>query len=225
MNTPQSGWPPNWPNIRDPLVLDAMAAVPRHLFVPRELEEQAYQDEPLPIGLNQTISQPYIVALMTQALQLQPTSRVLEIGTGSGYQAAVLATITPHVWSVETLPLLAEMARDRLARLRYPVLVKQGEGRLGWPEHAPYDGIIVTAAPAEVPPALVQQLAPEGRLVIPVGGSHWDQVLWQIVKHPEGRLSAQRLGEVRFVPLTGDRPGEDNPEQARIRAELRRLLH
>jgi len=225
MNTPQSGWPPNWPNIRDPLVLDAMAAVPRHLFVPRELEEQAYQDEPLPIGLNQTISQPYIVALMTQALQLQPTSRVLEIGTGSGYQAAVLATITPHVWSVETLPLLAEMARDRLARLGYPVMVKQGEGRLGWPEHAPYDGIIVTAAPAEVPPALVQQLAPEGRLVIPVGGSHWDQVLWQIVKHPEGQLSAQRLGEVRFVPLTGDRPGEDNPEQARIRAELRRLLH
>jgi len=104
-------------------------------------------------------------------------------------------------------------------------MVKQGEGRLGWPEHAPYDGIIVTAAPAEVPPALVQQLAPEGRLVIPVGGSHWDQVLWQIVKHPEGRLSARRLGEVRFVPLTGDRPGEDNPEQARIRAELRRLLH
>ena len=165
----RSGWPPPWPDITDRAVLAAIAAVPRHRFVPPQQQAQAYEDAPLPIGLGQTISQPYIVALMTQALHLTPTSRVLEIGTGSGYQSAVLASITPHVWSVEMLAELAGAARERLHRLGYPVEVKAGDGRLGWPEHAPYDGIIVTAAAPDVPPALVAQLADTGRLVIPVG--------------------------------------------------------
>ena len=225
MDTAHPGWPPIWPEITDPLVRHAVASVPRHLFVPREYEDQAYDDAPLPIGLNQTISQPFIVAYMTQALELDASSRVLEIGAGSGYQAAILATITPHVWSVETLPVLADSARERLARLGYPVAVRTGDGRSGWPEHAPYDAIIVTAAPAAVPPALVRQLAPAGRLVTPLGGNPRDQWLWRIRKDAAGRLSAQRLGEVRFVPLTGrDEPGADDPELVAVRAELDRLL-
>jgi protein-L-isoaspartate(D-aspartate) O-methyltransferase len=202
-----------------------MATVPRHLFVPREYEDQAYDDAPLPIGLNQTISQPFIVALMTQALELTGDSRVLEIGTGSGYQAAVLATITPHVWSVEALPILADSARERLARLGYRAEVKTGDGRLGWPESAPYDAIIVTAAPASVPPALVRQLAPRGRLVVPVGANQWDQWLWLIRKDAAGRLSAKRLGEVRFVPLVSrSEPSDADAGLAAISAELERLL-
>ena len=225
MDSAHPGWPPVWPEITDPLVRHAIASVPRHLFVPQEVEEQAYDDAPLPIGLNQTISQPFIVALMTQALELTESSRVLEIGTGSGYQAAVLATITPHVWSIEALPVLADAARDRLARLGYSVEVKSGDGRLGWREHAPYDAIIVTAAPASVPPALVQQLAPDGRLVIPVGAHPWDQWLWLIRKDAQGQLSAKRLGEVRFVPLIRrSEPREDDAELAAISAELDQLL-
>ena len=224
MHTERSHWPPAWPEITDPLVLDAMASVPRHLFVPPDFQDQAYEDAPLPIGLNQTISQPFIVAVMTQALWIGSDSRVLEVGTGSGYQAAVLATISRHVWSVEALPALADTARERLARLGYWVTVKMGDGRLGWPEHAPYDAIVVTAAPAEVPPALVQQLAPGGRLVIPFGESQWDQVLWRIVKGDDGRLRADRLGEVRFVPLTGSVPPvAEDASQAEIRAELEQL--
>jgi protein-L-isoaspartate(D-aspartate) O-methyltransferase len=202
-----------------------MASVPRHLFVPQEYADQAYDDAPLPIGLNQTISQPFIVALMTQALALTGESRVLEIGTGSGYQAAVLATITPHIWSVESLPILAEAARERLARLGYAVKVRTGDGRLGWPENAPYDAIVVTAAPARVPPALVRQLAPGGRLVAPVGANLWDQWLWLIGKDAEGKLSAKRLGEVRFVPLIGrGEPQGGDEELDAIAAELDRLL-
>ena len=163
-------------------MLAAIAAVPRHRFVPPQHQERAYDDAPLPIGLGQTISQPYIVALMTQALNLTPATRVLEIGTGSGYQSAVLASITPHVWSVETLAELAGTARERLHGLGYPVMIKTGDGRLGWPEHAPYDGIIVTAAAPEVPPALVAQLVEGGRLVIPVGETSWNQTLWLIEK-------------------------------------------
>ena len=225
MDTLPARWPPAWPEITDPLVLDALASAPRHLFVPPEHRDQAYEDAPLPIGFNQTISQPFIVAAMTQALRLNGESRVLEIGTGSGYQAAVLAHITPHVWSVEALPVLAAAARERLARLGYPVTVKTGDGRLGWPEHAPYDAVVVTAAPAEVPPALVQQLAPGGRLVIPLGARQWDQTLWRIVKGPDGRLSAERLGDVRFVPLIRSAPpAPEDAEQAGIREELARLL-
>ena len=144
----RSNWPPAWPDITDRAVLTAIESVPRHRFVPPQHKAQAYDDAPLPIGLGQTISQPYIVVLMTQALHLTPASRVLEIGTGSGYQSAVLASITPHVWSVETLAELAGTVLERLHGQGYPVAIMSGDGRLGWPEHAPYDGIIVTAARA-----------------------------------------------------------------------------
>jgi protein-L-isoaspartate(D-aspartate) O-methyltransferase len=196
----RGGWPPPWADITDRTVVAAIAAVRRHLFVPPQYQEQAYDDKPLPIGLGQTISQPYIVALMTQALDLTPTSRVLEIGTGSGYQSAVLASITPYVWSVETLAELAGAARERLHGLGYPVEVKAGDGRLGWSEHAPYDGIIVTAAAPDVPPALVAQLAAAGRLVIPVSETAWYQTLW-LIRKDAGRLRREFLCEVRFVPL------------------------
>ncbi len=219
-------WPPHWPNVRDTAVLDALAAVPRHLFVPPAYQADAYEDIALPIGQAQTISQPYIVALMTQALRLTSESRVLEIGTGSGYQAAILAQITPHVWSVETLPELARSAEERLHGLGYEVTVKVGDGRLGWLEHAPYDCIIVTAAAVAVPPALVAQLKDGGRLVVPVGESAWDQVLWLIEKMPGGGLQAQWLADVRFVPLvasvTQDEP--EGPAFSAIRQELERVL-
>jgi protein-L-isoaspartate(D-aspartate) O-methyltransferase len=222
----RSGWPPPWPDITDRAVLAAIAAVPRHLFVPAQYQAQAYDDAPLPIGLGQTISQPYIVALMTQALHLTPTSRVLEIGTGSGYQSAVLASITPHVWSVETLAELAGAARERLHGLGYPVEVEAGDGRLGWPEHAPYDGIIVTAAAPDVPPALVAQLTDTGRLVIPVGETAWNQTLW-LIKKTAGRLAREFLCEVRFVPLvtTASHSTEmEDPALADIRSQLRAMF-
>jgi protein-L-isoaspartate(D-aspartate) O-methyltransferase len=215
-------WPPRWPDVNDPAVLAAMAAVPRHLFVPLQYRDQAYEDFPLPIGHGQTISQPYIVALMTQALGLRPDSRVLEIGTGSGYQSAILAHITPHVWSVETIAELAEIARERLQGLGYSVHVRAGDGRLGWPEHAPYDGIIVTAASPDVPPALVVQLAEGGRLVIPVGEGSWDQVLW-LIRRERDRLQKQYLADVRFVPLVAaTHPTE--PEDAEV-GQIRKELH
>ncbi len=223
MNRTHPTW--YWPDVTDPLVLDAMAKVPRHLFVPRDLQDQAYDDIPLPIGLRQTISQPYIVALMTQALGICPGSRVLEVGTGSGYQAAVLATIAGHVWSVEALAELAGTAQDRLQSLGYAVEVKTGDGSLGWPEHAPYDAIVVTAAAPEIPPALVQQLADGGRLVIPLGEAHWEQVLWRIDKTPERGLQARRLADVRFVPLVRlGAEGAAAEETQALRAELRRLV-
>lgn len=199
-------WPPRWPDITDAAVLDALRAVPRHRFVPPEYRAQAYADVPLSIGHRQTISQPYIIALMTQALHLTADCHVLEIGTGSGYQAAILAQITPYVRSVETLAELAGAARERLTGLGYSVEVKVGDGCLGWPEHAPYDAIIVTAAATEIPPALVVQLAEGGRLVIPVGENAWDQVLWLIEKRL-GQLQARRLADVRFVPLVASSVG------------------
>lgn len=214
-------WPPQWSDVGDPAVLGAMAAVPRHLFVPPQYRDQAYEDIPLPIGHGQTISQPYIVALMTQALRLRSDSRVLEIGTGSGYQSAILAHITPAVWSVETIPELAEMARERLRGLGLNASVRAGDGRLGWPEHAPYDGIIVTAASPDVPPALAAQLAEGGRLVIPVGGGSWDQVLWLIRKEGEV-LQRQYLADVRFVPLVAT-PSAPEPEDAAL-AQVREQL-
>jgi len=218
-------WPPHWPDITDAAVRGAIAAVPRHLFVPPEHRNQAYEDMPLPIGRGQTISQPYIVALMTQALRLTPASRVLEIGTGSGYQAAILAHITRHVWSIETLPDLAEAARARLHGLGYEVEVQVGDGRLGWPAQAPFDGIIVTAAATDVPPALAAQLAENGRLVIPVGKSLWDQSLW-LIKRAGGRLRRELLAEVRFVPLvaTTSRDQPEDPALADVRCELRDLF-
>jgi protein-L-isoaspartate(D-aspartate) O-methyltransferase len=220
------GWPPRWPDVTDPAVLAAMANVPRHLFVAPQYRADAYEDIPLPIGQGQTISQPYIVAVMTQTLRLTPNSRVLEIGTGSGYQAAVLASITPHVYSVEMIPELARAAVERLYGLGYHVRVRVGDGGLGWPEHAPYDGIIVTAAGPEVPPALALQLAEGGRLVIPVGDSAWDQMLWLIEKMQGGGLSAERLAEVRFVPLVATlaQSEPEDPDEAAAAAAMREQL-
>jgi protein-L-isoaspartate(D-aspartate) O-methyltransferase len=227
----REGWPPRWPDITDQAVRAALAATPRHLFVPPELRDQAYEDIALPIGQGQTISQPYIVALMTQALRLTPDSRVLEVGTGSGYQTAILAHITAHVWSVEVLPELARAAGERLRGLgwAHDVQIKVGDGSLGWPKQAPYDAIIVTAAGSEIPPVLVQQLAPGGRLVMPVGGSAWDQTLWLVEKGsgngPDETLRAERLAEVRFVPLVAGHPRSDpDPTLAALRRRLRELL-
>lgn len=189
-------------DVSDPDVLEAMTAVPRHLFVPAEYLSQAYEDHPLPIGYGQTISQPYIVALMTEKLQIKRGDKVLEIGTGSGYQAAVLAHLGAQVYSVEIIPELARAADERLKQLGYPVAVKQGDGYFGWEEHAPYDAIIVTAAPDHVPQPLVKQLKDGGRLVIPVGPRGSYQTLWQFTRQGDD-LKAVNLGGVLFVPLVG----------------------
>jgi protein-L-isoaspartate(D-aspartate) O-methyltransferase len=187
--------------IRDPRVLEAMRKVPRHLFVPPELRDRAYRDCPLPIGYGQTISQPYIVAFMTEAARLTPESVVLEIGTGSGYQAAILAELARQVYSVERLSPLATRAQQTLASLGYRnVEVRQGDGYQGWPEHAPYDAIVVTAAPPTVPTALLDQLAVEGTLVVPVGESKASQSLLILHKTPEGVVQKEAF-PVQFVPM------------------------
>jgi protein-L-isoaspartate(D-aspartate) O-methyltransferase len=190
--------------VQDPAVLEAMRRVRREAFVPRHLARRAYADQPLPIGQGQTISQPYIVATMTESLRLRPGDRVLEIGTGSGYAAAVLAEIAAEVYTVERLATLAEAARRRLAALRYTnVHVRQGDGSLGWPEHAPYDAIVVTAGGPEVPPSLLKQLAVGGRLVMPVGGNPLAQQLVRVVRTGETIYEREELGDVAFVPLIG----------------------
>lgn len=182
-------------------VLTAMAWVPRHLFVPPELAGQAYNDHPLPIGHGVTISQPYIVALMTQAAEIEPGQAVLEVGTGSGYQAAILATLTDKVYSIELIPELARSAGERLARLGYgQVQIKNGDGYRGWPEFAPFDAIIVTAAAPEIPPALKDQLKDGGRLVIPVGPSFGLQYLLRLTKQGNN-FREEMLSPVAFVPL------------------------
>ncbi|HHS98349.1 MAG TPA: protein-L-isoaspartate(D-aspartate) O-methyltransferase [Chloroflexi bacterium] len=202
--------------ITDERVLEAMRTVPRHLFVPEEEREYAYGDYPLPIGFGQTISQPYIVALMTELLELKPGDKVLEVGTGSGYQAAVLASIPDvEVYSIEIIPELAQSAKERLERLGYKVHCKQGDGYYGWPEHAPYDAIIVTAAPDHVPPPLLDQLAEGGRMVIPVGPPGGYQTLWKFVKEEGGELKAYNMGGVAFVPLTGPGAEEHRHEGGR----------
>jgi protein-L-isoaspartate(D-aspartate) O-methyltransferase len=189
--------------ISDPKVLAAMARVPRHLFVPPELRPYAYDDRPLPIGHGQTISQPYIVALSTQALALTPQDRVLEIGTGSGYQTAVLAELAGEVFTVERLPELSREAQRRLTALGYRnVKFKVGDGTKGWPEEAPFSAILVTAAAPQVPPSLVDQLAEGGRLVIPLGG-RTSQDLWLLIKR-KGRLEREYLCPCTFVPLIGE---------------------
>jgi protein-L-isoaspartate(D-aspartate) O-methyltransferase len=191
--------------VRDRRVLDAVGKVPRHLFVPAGLREEAYDDSPLPIGLGQTISQPYIVAYMTELLRIEPTHRVLEIGTGSGYQAAVLAELAAEIYSVELVPELADRARATLEAAGYAkVKLLTGDGYQGWSEHAPYDRIIVTAAPDEVPPRLVEQLADGGRLVIPVG-THSQSI--RLITKRGGRVSEDTTISVRFVPLV--RPGRE----------------
>lgn len=192
--------------VSDAAVLRAMETVPRHRFVPENYLGQAYADHPLPIGYGQTISQPYIVALMTELLDLEPGERVLEIGTGSGYQAAVLAELVDEVYSIEIIPELAKSAAQRLRELGYDnVRTKQGDGYYGWEEHAPFDAIIVTCAPDHVPQPLVNQLAEGGRLVVPIGPPGGYQTLWQYVREAEG-LKAYNLGGVRFVPLLREVP-------------------
>jgi len=189
--------------IRDERVLSAMARVPRHLFVPPELVPYAYEDRPLPIGAGQTISQPYIVALSTQALELSLQDRVLEIGTGSGYQAAVLAELAGEVYTVERLPELSQAARERLERLGYRNLhFRVGDGTKGWPDEAPFDAILVTAAAPKVPQSLVEQLAEGGRLVIPIGGRE-SQDLW-LMRRRTRRLEKVYLCPCTFVPLIGE---------------------
>ncbi len=180
-----------------------MAKVPRHLFVPEALWHQAYSDRPLPIGYGQTISQPYIVALMTEALELRGDERVLEVGTGSGYQAAILAELAKQVYSVERMPELAKRARRILDRLGYGnVLIRVGDGSKGWPERAPFDAIIVTAGAPKVPKALLQQLKIGGRMVIPVGDEQ-SQELLKIVRLKDG-FQQEELGGCRFVKLIGE---------------------
>ncbi len=189
--------------IHDPAVLKAMRRVARHLFVPDEYIHQAYEDHPLPIGFGQTISQPYVVALMSEALQLKLGDRVLEIGTGSGYQAAVLAEMGMKVYTIEIIPELADRAKAKLQSLDYTdVQVRAADGYWGWPEEAPFDAIVVTAAPDHVPQPLVEQLKPGGRLVIPVGPIGAIQTLWQFRADESGALVAYNLGDVSFVPLT-----------------------
>jgi protein-L-isoaspartate(D-aspartate) O-methyltransferase len=197
--------------VRDPRVLAAMRKVPRHVFVDPSERDQAYDDRPLPIAGSQTISQPYIVALMTELLGLSPGARVLEIGTGSGYQSAVLGELASEVYSVEILPDLARSASDTLKRLGYNnVTVREGDGYRGWPEHAPFDGIIVTAAPERIPEPLIEQLAPGGRMVIPVGG--FFQELKVFTKDAQGRVAEKDIIPVRFVPMTGEVEGEKTPQ-------------
>ena len=196
--------------IDDPRTLRAMAKVPRERFVPNELTARAYEDNPLPIGFGQTISQPYIVAFMTQELRSKPTDRVLEIGTGSGYQAAVLSELVAQVYTIEIVRPLAQRAAVVLEALGYKnVLVKGGDGYKGWPEHAPFDSIIVTAAPDHVPQPLIEQLKEGGRLIIPVGKSH-AQRLYTYEKRG-GQLKETGVIPVKFVPLTRD-PGEKQGE-------------
>jgi protein-L-isoaspartate(D-aspartate) O-methyltransferase len=188
--------------IRDPRVLDAMSRVPRHLFVPDAGREEAYGDYPLPIGHGQTISQPYIVGFMSEALRLEPTHRVLEIGTGSGYQAAILAELSGEVYTIEIIPELAARAEQTLREAGYRnVTVRSGNGYLGWPEHAPYDRIMVTAAPERVPQALVDQLKVGGLMAIPVGESSFQEL--RVLKRTDSGLETLATLPVRFVPMTG----------------------
>lgn len=188
----------------DERVLDAMGRVPRHEFVPPSYRRLAYENRPLPIGHGQTISQPYIVALMTDLLQLPPSAKVLEVGTGSGYQAAVLAELGAEVYTIEIIEPLAQSAAAALKRTHYDrVKVRPGDGYYGWEEHAPFDGIVVTAAASHVPPPLVRQLKPGARMVIPVGSRFLVQQLVLVEKSSAGEVTTHQILPVAFVPLTG----------------------
>ena len=189
--------------IRDPVVLGVMGKVPRHVFVDASYQDKAYGDHPLPIGEGQTISQPYVVALMTEALRLRPADRVLEIGTGSGYQAAVLAEIVKEVYTIEIRKPLADRAAKTLADLGYRnVKVKSGDGYFGWAEQAPYDAIIITAAANHIPPMLIEQLKERGRLIVPLGSMVYFQTLTLATKR-KGGLDVEQICPVAFVPMTG----------------------
>jgi protein-L-isoaspartate(D-aspartate) O-methyltransferase len=190
--------------VKDPVVLRAMGTVPRHLFVTASLRSQAYEDHPLPIEEGQTISQPYVVALMTEALRLKQGDRVLEIGTGSGYQAAVLASIVKEVYTIEIRKTLADRAGKTLADLGYRnVQVKFSDGYFGWEEHAPFDAIIITAAANHIPPLLIKQLKEGGRLIVPLGSTVYYQVLTLATKR-KGEIDVEQLSPVAFVPMTGE---------------------
>ena len=191
--------------VQDRQVIAAMGKVPRHLLVDERQRQDAYADHPLPIGEGQTISQPYVVALMTEALKLKPTDRVLEIGTGSGYQAAVLAEIVKEVYSIEIRKTLAERATARLKELGYtPVRVRYGDGYFGWEEHAPFDAIIITAAVNHIPPPLIRQLKAGGRMILPLGSTVFYQTLTLVTKGRGGELDVRQLDPVAFVPMTGE---------------------
>ena len=216
--------------LSDQAVLDAVNAVPREEFIPTELVEFAYRDSPLPIAASQTISQPYIVALMTAALELKPSDRVLEVGTGSGYAAAVLAEIADDVYTIERHKILADTARKRLGNLGFKnIQVLYGDGTLGWPEHAPFDGIIVAAGGPEVPETLKQQLAIGGRLVIPVGTTLQTQKLIRVRRISEDKYQEEDLGAVRFVPLIGAAGWEDEgaakPSDGKVELTLPELIY
>ena len=195
--------------IRDPRVLEAMRTVPRHLFVPPAEEASAYDDRPLPIGSGQTISQPYVVAFMAEQLRLTGKEKVLEIGTGSGYSTAILASLAARVYSIEIRPELAHEAKERLAKLGVKnVELKAADGYRGWPEEAPFDAILVTAAPERIPPPLLEQLAPEGRMVIPVGAFYQEL---KVIKRQGGGYSEKSVLPVRFVPFVGEAEGAPPP--------------
>ena len=200
-------------DVKDPNVLKAMRTVPRHAFIPKSGQRYAYADHPLPIGYDQTISQPYIVAFMTEALRLDPNSVVFEIGTGSGYQAAVCAEICREVYTIEIVEELAKTAKTRLKELGYPnVHVKAGDAFFGWPEHAPFDAIIGTAAAGRIPDPLIEQLKIGGRMILPYGSPYGFQYLVLITKDKEGKLHSKKVMPVRFVPMTGEvQKPKDNP--------------
>ncbi|KPK40523.1 MAG: protein-L-isoaspartate O-methyltransferase [Gammaproteobacteria bacterium SG8_47] len=188
-----------------PRVLQALRTVPRHLFVDEDLRDEAYENRPLPIGHGQTISQPFIVAIMTDLVDVEEGHRVLEVGTGSGYQAAVLAALGAQVYSIEIIEALAESARTRLVQLEYrDIHLRQDDGYYGWPEHGPFDAIVVTAAASHVPPPLIRQLKPGGRMIIPVGSAFSVQQLVLLTKDSSGEITMRQLLPVRFVPLTGE---------------------
>lgn len=211
-------WADQWPEIVDPRVRAAFAAVPRAAFVPEHLVRLADQDAPLPIGEGQTISQPFVIALMVQALELEPGDKVLEIGAGSGYQTAILCELTAvegekpgeRVYAIERFPSLAERAAARLARLGYTPHLRVGDGAYGWPEAAPFDAIIVSAAAPHIPRPLWEQLAEGGRMILPFGELDENQHLW-LVRKINGRMHVEQLGGVRFVPMIS--PLFDNPEE------------
>jgi protein-L-isoaspartate(D-aspartate) O-methyltransferase len=190
--------------IKDKKVLEVMGTVPRHLFVDENLRNRAYADYPLPIGEGQTISQPYVVALMTEALRLKPADRVLEIGTGSGYQAAVLSEIVKEVYTIEIRKTLSDMAAKRLKAHGYKnVKVKYADGYFGWQEYAPFDAIIITAAANHIPPPLIKQLKEGGRLILPLGSTVYYQTLTLVIKK-KGDLDVEQMGSVAFVPMVGE---------------------
>ncbi len=191
--------------VKDIRVLNAMARIPRHLFVDENLRDRAYADHPLPIGEGQTISQPYVVALMTEALKLKSTDRVLEIGTGSGYQAAVLAEIAKEVYTIEIRKSLADRANQRLTKLGYNnIKVKHSDGYFGWEEYAPFDAIMITAAANHIPPPLLKQLKEGGRLILPLGSTFYYQTLTLVTKKKDGTIKVEQMGPVAFVPMIGE---------------------